>query len=194
MRGSLLIKRGIEIVGVLFTAFGSFLTNVAPPEHFKAGFGVAFSVGIASFAAFVILLSLASLPGHAWKGSRRTIWSVIGAGMGLGFVLVAFSYDRHYGEVVFAYPPESGTQELYVRGTVYTPRAAASVQTEPSATPAQLVASFGGVESMPRVWQEQSIRRAEEQLVRHFVLMVALLAGAIFSLVEVLAPRDETSD
>jgi hypothetical protein len=192
MKASEWLKRAIEIVAALFAAFGGYLANLGPPQNLKAGLGGATAAGLASFAALIVLVVLASLPESVWRGRRRLVWTVAGIATGIAFLVAALRYTDRHRDLTFVFPPEgSESATLYVRGTVLTPAGDAYRQQHPDRNDGSIVADFGGISELTRVWTRESILLAERELTRQYLLLVVLLAVTLFALIEVIAANRE---
>ena len=185
MRGLAWIKRGVAAAATLMAAFAGYLHNVAPPDGLTGDSSTA--VGIASCGIVIVTLVLASLPEGAWQGRRRGAWIAIGAASGVGFILVILQYHARYRELVFAYPADAPARATrYVRGTTLTPPAESYVASRPGLSAAELLAAFGGVGRIERVWVRETVSSAEQKLLYWYIGAVALLAFSLFSLAELI--------
>jgi len=93
-------------------------------------------------------------------------------------------YWHNRGRLTFSYPPGKPEAE-YIAGTEYAPRAAPLAAKELS--PSQIVAQFGGLPYRHLVWTPASTERARMILITNYLLFVLCIAGATFSLVEIVA-------
>lgn len=172
MKQNILI-RSIEVVGVLFAAFGGFLVGIAPPVAADARF----AVGISSFFALIILLLVSSLAKEKYE--RAWIIAAICALLVAG--VSAYYYRSIYYELTFEYPP-GNTEVLLVAGTELTLEAQNLKRDDPTLSNAELLAGLGG--ELNRVWPEASLNAARKKLIFTYVILVIALASAIFSLTE----------
>src|SRR5258706_6402784 len=170
MRQSVLI-RALEVVGVLFAAFGGFLVGIAPPQAADARF----AVGLSSFFALIILLLISSL---ANKKYRRA-WRVGAVVFLLVAVAGAYYYRSTYYALTFEYPP-GDSKVLLIAGTEFTPEAHKQRRDNPTISNAELVAGLGP----DRVWPEAAVNAARKKLIFSYVFLVMALASSIFSLTE----------
>jgi len=171
---NILIK-AIEVVGVLFAAFGGFLVGIAPPQAADARF----AVGISSFFALIILLLVSSLA----KKKNVRAWIMAAICSLLVAAAAAYYYRSVYYSLTFEYPP-GNTQVEYVAGTELTLEAQKQKRDNPTISNAELVAGFGGLPFRNRVWPEASVNDARKKLIFTYVILVIALASAIFSLTE----------
>jgi hypothetical protein len=167
MNRSILIK-GIEIVGVLFAAFGGFLAGIAPPEEADARF----AVGISSFFALIILFIVAALS----KKKYQKIWIIAAACLFVIAVGAAYYYKTTYDALTFEYPPGN-----HVAGTELTPAARDYLRQHEGLSNAQLLARFGGLQNKGKVWPEASVNSARAKLIGSYVVLVLSIAAAIFA-------------
>jgi hypothetical protein len=167
---SILIK-GIEIIGVLFAAFGGFLVGIAPPQEADARF----AVGISSFLALIILFIVTALS----KKKYPKVWIIIGACLFVIAIGAAYYYKTSYDALTFNYPP--GT---HVAGTELTPKAKEYKEKNAGISNEQLLGAFGGLQNKSKVWPEASVNGARTKLITSYVVLVLALATAIFALVE----------
>jgi hypothetical protein len=170
-----ILVRGIEIIGVLFAAFGGFLVGIAPPQAADARF----AVGLSSFLALIILFIISALSKRKYKE-----WWLIGAGvLSIVIIFAAYYYKTNYDALTFEYPPGS-TQVEHITGTELTQEAKEYKQENPGISNSQLLFDFGGLQNKGKVWQEDSIRTARTKLIGSYVLLVLAIASAIFALTE----------
>ena len=174
MNNSLLVK-GIEIVGVLFAAFGGFFVGIAPPQAADAKF----AVGLSSFLALIILFIISALS----KQKYRRVWLVTAGVLTLAILFAGYYYKTNYDTLTFEYPPGS-TQVEHIAGTELTQDAREYKQAHPGISNAQLLAKFGGLENKGEVWSEESISKARTKLIGSYVFLVLAIASAIFALTE----------
>jgi TRAP-type uncharacterized transport system fused permease subunit len=174
MTKNILVK-GIEIVGILFAAFGGFLAGVAPPQAADARF----AVGVASFFALIILFIIASVT----KRKHRKNWIITAGVLFIVSIVSAFYYWSNSLELTFEYPPGSA-QTAYISGTELTPNAREYVQQHQDTSKAKLLAMFGGLPNLSKVWPDESVKRARTKLIASYVLLVLSIASTIFALTE----------
>ncbi|HXI26578.1 MAG TPA: hypothetical protein VNG71_22190, partial [Pyrinomonadaceae bacterium] len=92
-----MLIKGIEVVGVLFSAFGGFLVGVAPPLAADARY----AVGISSFFALIVLLLISSLA----KKKHRNAWIISAICSFVIAVVSSYYYKDLYNELAFESPP-----------------------------------------------------------------------------------------
>jgi hypothetical protein len=170
-----LVTKAVEVVGVLFAAFGGFLGGIAPPQDADAKY----AVGISSFLALIILLWIAAVS----KTSLSRWWTTLALVLLVIAAIAAYGYKRDYDALAFEYPPGKRTVE-HIAGMDLTPRAAEKMREDPTLSNSQLLTKFGGLPSVGKVWTENSIERARMRLTVGYVVLVLSLAGAVFSLTE----------
>ena len=169
------LSKAIGVIVVLFAAFGGFLSGIAPPEEADAKF----AVGLSSFLALIILLAIAALAKK--KHSRE--WIIAACVLFVIAVPSAFLYWSNSVDYTFEYPPGSGRAD-HVAGDQLTPEARAYKGIHTGLSNAQLLARFGGLENMQKVWLPESIRTARTKLIGCYLLMVLMIASALFALTE----------
>jgi hypothetical protein len=175
------LYRAVGAVGFLLAAFSGFLRGIAPPEE------SAYSVGIASFLMLCIVLLLSTRARNGTTLSSPKLWIGLSAALTVVAAGSAILYWQSREKLTFQYPPERPEGE-YVAGTQYTSRAQAWAEAT-GQNASQIVAKFGGLTQRNRVWSDDSIRRAKLILVTTYLCCVLSLAAAVFSLVELSAPR-----
>ncbi len=174
MNKDVLVK-GIEIIGVLFAAFGGFLTGIAPPQASDARF----AVGLSSFLSLILLFAIAALA----KSKHRKAWIVASGLLFATAVAGGFLYWSNSVAYTFEYPP--GNKRLdHIAGVDLTPEAKEYKQHHESISNAQLLAKFGGLENISRVWSAESIRQARTKLITSYLILVLAIASSIFALTE----------
>jgi TRAP-type uncharacterized transport system fused permease subunit len=169
------LARGVQVVGILFAAFGGFFAGIAPPRTADAKF----AVGISSFLVLILLFLVVALS----KKKHRKAWIIIASCLFIIAIGAALYYKTTYDALTFEYPPGSANVE-YVGGTELTPAANDYKQQHQGISNAQLIAKFGGLQNMGRVWTEVSVNNARRKLIGSYMIVVLAIAGAIFALTE----------
>jgi len=172
-----LLVKGIEIVGLLFAAFGGFFAGIAPPQAADARF----AVGLSSFLALIILFIVAAASRKTKKARR--VWLIVGCVLFVVAILSAYHYKTSYDQLTFEYPPGAAAVE-HVAGTELTPEALEYQQSHPGLSNSQLLAKFGGLKNKGEVWPAASVNRARIKLIGSYLVLVLAISGAIFSLTE----------
>jgi len=179
MKPKVILARSIEIVTFLFSAFGHFLTRIAPPDFS----GLSFAVGFVSLTSLAILLIISLVSKNLSVVKRRKAWLK----PGIILVFVGFTatsiYWVYLHKLTFPYPPNQ-SQERHVGGFQLTPAAQLYLKAHPNLTSAEIVADFGGLPMKTKVWSEESIDNAETVLTVNYIFLVLSLASAIFCLLE----------
>ena len=185
MNNNILVK-GIEVIGVLFAAFGGFLVGIAPPQAADARF----AVGISSFLALIILFIISALS----KRKYKKWWLISGGILFIVILFAAYYYKTNHDALTFEYPPGS-TKVEHIAGTELTQDAKEYKKENPGISNSQLLADFGGLPNKTMVWQEDSISTARTRLIGSYVLLVLAIAAAIFALIEgVLGQAENESE
>jgi hypothetical protein len=172
-----LLVKGIEIVGVLFAAFGGFLAGVAPPQAADARF----AVGLSSFFALIILFIVAAAAKKTTKARR--VWFIVGCCLFVVAIAGAYDYKTTYNTLTFEYPPGAGSVE-HVAGTELMPDAREYQQQHEGISNSQLLAKFGGLKNKGEVWPAASVNRARIRLIASYMVLVLAISGSIFALTE----------
>jgi hypothetical protein len=169
------LTKGLQLVGILFAAFGGFLAGIAPPQAADARF----AVGLSSFLALIVLFLISALA----KTNRKTPWLAT-AVIFLGFSIFAgFYYWSNLADLTYPYPPEN-TASDHIAGTEMMPRAVEYQKAHPGISKSQLVSKFGGLKNVSEVWSDASINHARTRLIASYVFLVLSVAVAIFVLTE----------
>lgn len=174
MNNKYLIK-GIEIIGILFAAFGGFLIGIAPPQEADAKF----AVGVSSFLALIILFIISALSNKEYQ--KR--WLISGIVLFFVILFAAYNYKSNYDNLAFEYPP-GNSQVEHIAGTELSQDAIDYKNEHPGLSNSQLLAKFGGLQNKERVWKKESISQAGTKLIGSYVFLVLVIASAIFALTE----------
>ncbi len=174
-----ILVKAIQVIVFLFAAFHNFLFNIAPPGEMNTRL----AVGFGSMFSLFILLFLAAVARSMGRKRFKKIW--LGASVCLFAVAlgVSYVYTMNLDRLTFPYPPENVKKE-HIAGTEYTREARNYLRDHPSRTPAQLVADFGGLENVERVWTKDSIQKAGTTLLWNYVVVVLSIATMLFCLTE----------
>jgi len=179
MDAKTILARAIQVVAVVFGAFGYFLRDIAPPAEVKAGF----ATGLGSMAALCLFLFISALAGGGRRVTHRTTWlRAAGALLALSLaasVTYAFMLDR----LTFGWPPERPSVETHVRGFRYTVTAGAKAQ-KYNLKPADVVDGSGGLPRIESVWSAASLRKARLALLLNYLLVILGFTATIFCLTE----------
>ena len=171
-----ILYSGIQVVGILFVAFGGFLAGIAPPQEADAKF----AVGIASFLALIVFFIISAF---MKKVEYRNVWTI---GAGLLFIVAFFAaiaYKKTYDELTFEYPP--GNRQIeQIAGTIFTSHAEHYRDSHPGISNSQLLAKFGGIENKQKVWTFESIVMGRMKLITSYIVLILSIAGSIFASTE----------
>jgi len=169
-----ILARAIQIVGVLFAAFGGFLASVAPPDELKPAL---------AFLTLGVLLLVSALARHAPPDKHKFLW--LGAGT-LTLVLfggLGLAYQRSLLVRTFPFPRTTSTTS-FVAGTELTADGRRYVAENPASSTTDMVLNFGGLDQRARVWTEASINRSRTVLLTLYLSLVVCVAATIFSFTE----------
>lgn len=170
-----ILAKGIEIVGVLFAAFGGFLAGIAPPQAADSRF----AVGISSFLALIILFTIAALS----KKKYRKGWIITAVCLFAIAGGAVYYYKVTYDALTFEYPPGS-TKVEHIAGTEFTPEAKEYKLQHQGLSNAQLLAKFGGLQNKGEVWPEISVNNARRKLISSYIILILAITASIFALTE----------
>jgi hypothetical protein len=190
MKTKNILAKGIQVVTFLFAGFGNFLHNIAPPAEGDPSF----AVGISSLLALFLLLFISAITKNFPRKPLKKIWLATSL---LFFVIALISsvaYKANLNSLTFHYPPENPLSE-HIAGKVLTPAAQEYWQEHPLKTPAEIVAAFGGLASIERVWTRESIERVKSILLINYIVVVLSVAIMLFGLTEgVLVAPEQIPD
>jgi len=172
------LVRAIQVVGVLFAAFGGFLAKIAPPDETHP----AIAVGLASFLTLGVMLFVSALAKHA-RRRHKALW------LSTGVVALAFGGGlglAYHGSLLLRTFPysEPTSDSSYIAGTELAPEGQLYVTNHPSEGTTEMVRNFGGVNQRARIWTEPSMAQSRRVLTAMYVALVVCFAIAIFSLSE----------
>ena len=179
MKSKNIIAKGIQVVTFLFAGFGDFLFKVAPPGEADSSF----AVGISSLLTLFVLLFISAVTKNYNQKVLKNIWLSSTLLFFITTMASAAIYKEKLTAWTFSYPPET-PQAQYISGTVLTSMAEEYKFKNPQKTVAEIVAAFGGLASLERVWTRDSIGYAKEILTVTYVLMVLSVSFMLFSLTE----------
>jgi hypothetical protein len=179
MKQRQVLAKAVQAITFLFAAFGGFLKSIEPPE----GGSTSFARGLASFLALIAFLFISGVSRHKAPRIHRLIWLRAALGLALVCVFSGLAYKYELDRLTFPYPPDNAETTL-IGGNVPMPKAKPYFDDGLSAS--QVLAKFGGPENKQLVWTEQSIRQASMLLTILYLTLIVSLAGAVFSLAEIL--------
>jgi hypothetical protein len=180
-----ILIKAIETIGVLGTAFGGVLLKVQPPGDSNE----TFSNFIGSFSALILLLIISALV--------RKIKDIYKFWIGLAivslivFVVISLRYQRLWNRNTIAYP--AGFSQRYVVGDQLSKfgrildsnSRARGLLTDKY----HLVENGGGVSKISVIWED--VNEKGEMMVTYYITLMAVLACAIFGLIEGIIGRSE---
>ena len=165
------------MTGALLVAFGGAMLKIQPP-----GEGIQEQIGfIASFETLLVLLIIWAIIKNIDFKYIRIGWLCLGA---LFAVLSVFSFQNNQeqkNEYVIGLPPDQSTH-YHIVGDRYTPYGDGIKSQAPSK--AELVDRSGGVPAIPKIWNDESIKRVSLNLTTSYFWVVIFLTSAVFSLTE----------
>lgn len=176
----LLLAAAAAVVGSVFGLFGSVLQALVPPSQDLAP---TLYAGIASLAALLILLIVVMLmPARLTLRQRRWIVGFT-AVLGVGAFWALLSYVGALNSFVFRYPevvPAGQKAQRHIRGE-YTELGRAITRDMSVAAAIDSVGGLPMARDNQLLWTEQSQKDVEMRLVERYVLSLALLTAALFS-------------
>lgn len=182
------LSKSIQVVTFLFAAFGGFLLKIAPPEGTESRY----AVGISSFAALFVLFFISAVTKKQVHVRYRNFWLTTSALFFLIALIASLFYLSNFDKMTFVYPP-GAQQAKHIAGTELTPDAARYLKENPFKTPSELVAAYGGLAYVDRVWTRESIRKSKIVLTINYISIVLGISTMIFSLTEgILAVSKKT--
>lgn len=175
MNGRIILTKAIEVVGALFLAFGGALLKVQPAGNDgSTGF-------IASFGALLILLIIWALIRNVRYSKMQLIWLASGILFTAVFVFAFQNYKQNIDKYTIGLPPENPSH-FHIIGDSLTQFG--MDHSRDFETLAILVDRTGGIEAIPAIWKEESIKRISQRLTMKYLWLVVFLTSAIFSLTE----------
>jgi hypothetical protein len=186
------LKNGVQVITTLFTSFGGFLLNIAPPN----GASVKFPLGIAQVISLALLLYLSAFSVYSLvlnknKFKRNYSRWLITSGVLLAFTIVSsFSYYDNYQRLVVK---ATHWDTTFVRGTL-TPDALKVCREDYKTQDKDqcentLLTGFYTVDEVVAgsLWSKDSMRRSEMLLLIWYISFVVFLSGTLFSAIELLS-------
>ncbi len=117
----------------------------------------------------------------------RTIWIVIGSIFFFFFLFASFIYRNNKEKYVVGFPPEN-PKDYYIVGDALSKYGKGlksnAIQRRLPIDNSHLIKYANGVDSITSIWTEGSIEKVTMGLVNEYTLVMVLLSGAIFSLIE----------
>jgi hypothetical protein len=177
------IKQGIGVIGVITSAFGGFLLNIAPPKDAAPGF----PVGIASLILLVVFLFIQFSPQFAWTREKYIkLWSLVAVIAVVVFIVSASLYYLNFQRLIYVHTDD----EMFVKGselTNYASELKKALEEEgvPVVTDQRLMEETGNPHNsgvIEQVWTDESVKAARTRLAFLYVLVFVSIGCAILSL------------
>ena len=172
----------IDLVAMVFGAFGAALLDMFPEEIEKS----AFATGYAAFVS-VVLLFLVRIGAQRFGWGRGTFFALFLLGAAV-YVGGGAWYRESLDAKLFRYPnPQS--EDLYLAGCERTEVAEAAVSADPRLVdPLLLVFEFAArpEHNFVRVWTFEGMETCRRRLFLHYVAIVGALVFAIGCAVEIV--------
>ena len=181
MGNTSLIIRALEIVGIIVSMAGGFLSNVAPPSdnniwlnQFALGIGF-----VIILTSLFIIWSLATYYANKLSIMRWNMAALVSLAIFLSSGIYYFSLLNRYTYL----EPQTKTHSITrVHGNELTSLAEVWRQSHPNPTKQEMLYSFGYEHSA--IWVEAATRRMEILLLVVYLLVVMSMALAVLSLSE----------
>jgi hypothetical protein len=173
-----LLTTFVEVVVFLFTAFGGFLTNLAPPPQTNASF----AVGIGSFFVLIVLMLVSAIAREAPAKRHRRRWIKAGAVCFIIALPLGLFYPWVIGKLTYPYPPlPDQPVAQHVNGWELTDTAKNFIKENPgNYSPGELEMNLPYEE----IWTDSSVSKAKMILLFHYTALILTLSTAIFCLLE----------
>ena len=167
-----------EVATFLLSAFGGFLTKIAPPGQTAASY----PVGIVSFLVLITLLIISALGKQMDSKRKRKSWIIAGAACLVIAIPAAFVYSSALDRYTYWYPPEKPVaRHVQASDKDLTELARDYIRRNPSeASAAELERNLPS----DQIWNKQAIAKTNTYLLLTYLCLVLTLATAVFSLIE----------
>ncbi|HEY1984083.1 MAG TPA: hypothetical protein VGG85_01665 [Terracidiphilus sp.] len=167
-----------ELVTFLLSAFGGFLTKIAPPDQTDASF----PTGIVSFLLLITLLIISALGQQTDSKHKRTSWITAGAVCLAMAIPAAFLYSSALNRYTYWYPPEKPlTRHVQASDKDLTELARDYIRRNPTdASAAELERNLPS----DQIWSREAIAATNRYLLFTYLWLVLTLATAVFCLIE----------
>ncbi len=170
--------------------FGGTLLAAAPPLHPLHITDQELSMGVMKFAVLFLLFLISALVKLYTPNKARGIWIVVGVVGFVAFITAWWMYGGARRQASLELPGEDPPVVVAI-GTEYTEAARDTLEENAGLSRAELLAGFGGVGFITRVWPEESIDASRARFELLYLILVSGIATALFALVEgVLAPGE----
>jgi len=179
MNTKAILTKGIGTVTFLFAAFGNFILDIAPPGESNSRL----VVGIASMLVLFVLLFISAIKKNQPPKQSPKLWYYASVFFFVLAIMSSITYQSNLSNLTFPYPPQSQKAE-YIKGTVLTGIAEQYSKEHPLKTTAEIVAAFGGISCIERVWTRESIEKAKRILSINYVILILSVATMLFCLTE----------
>jgi hypothetical protein len=168
----------LEVVTFVTSAFGGFLTKIAPPDQT----GASYAVGIVSFLVLIILLIVSALGRQPGRKTSNRLWIIAGALCLALAIPAAFLYSGELDRYTYWYPPEKPVAR-HVQASMddLTELARDYAQRNTSdSSPAELERNLPS----DQIWTRKALARTNRLLLLTYLWLVVALSTAVFCLIE----------
>ena len=185
-----IIKSSIQLVVLLFAAFGGFLLNIAPPSNST----VNLAVGITEFITLALLLFISAFTNFSlvlnkkrFKKNYRS-WLIFGA---VCFVLLLFFSIQYFSRYNNSVVTVNKWDTKFIRGTL-SPDAiklCADEKYNINHCESLLLEHEYGVDDIEDglLWTKESMKKNQLQLLIYYLSFIITLSACLFSLIELLS-------
>lgn len=188
-----ILKNGIQIIAILFAAFGGFLLNIAPP-----GGAIKLSVGIAQFITLCLLLYISafsiyslSLNKSRYKKNFKT-WLVICGIALISTIVTAIVYFQQYNHLVIKIDKWDAA---YVKG--YLSFESLKICKEEKndtehGCEMELLNNFYTAQQVEDgfLWTRESMKASQLRLLIWYLAFILSLSISLFATIELISSRD----
>lgn len=181
MNSTVVLKRAIEVLAVLFAAFGGFLLDIAPPDDPVPGY----AAGVTSIAALVVVLLLSASAKDQPPRRYKAMWL---SGAAICLVLALWASDRYrrdLGSMTFPCITENYSGRLVHGGTAFkdTPIGKRAKRLcDEGLTPEKIARKWAW--DVQLIWKDEALEKARRTLRWGYFAFVITAVGAVFSLTE----------
>jgi len=168
----------VEVVTFVSSAFGGFLTRIAPPDQT----GASYAVGIVSFLLLIVLLIVSAVGRRTTRKSKFKLWVIAGVCCLAMAIPAAFLYAAELDRYTYWYPPEKPVaRHVQAPAADLTDLAKDYVGRNPGdSSAAELERNLPS----DQIWHKEAVARANRILLVTYLWLVLTLATAVFCLIE----------
>ncbi|NCU06397.1 MAG: hypothetical protein GXC73_20775 [Chitinophagaceae bacterium] len=187
---STFLKSGIQIISILFAAFGGFLVHIAPP-----GGIIKLSVGIAQFIILCILLYISALSVYSLAQNKRQykknykVWLTTCGIALISTIITSVIYFKQHNQLVIKV---DRWDAIYVRGTLSEKSLEICNEEKISGKHScemELLNNYYTAEQVEDgyLWSPESIKSSQLTLLICYLAFMLSLSITIFSAIELIS-------